>query len=101
MLVRRVEIVDADADGDAKPARACLRQTFALAVCERHPIQGIDEGWMDVRHVEHDGAAAIEFSWEGNDECDAATGRGSSVLRSDWRHTEAHRRSGNLPTNAA
>ncbi|MBA2281341.1 MAG: hypothetical protein M3527_02280 [Actinomycetota bacterium] len=41
------------------------------------------EGWMDVRSVERDGAPAIEFSWDGNDECDHANGRGWAALSSD------------------
>src|SRR4051794_33633522 len=41
------------------------------------------DGSMDIRRVERDGAPAFEFSWEGNDECDAATGRGWATLDGD------------------
>lgn len=41
------------------------------------------EGWMDVRVTEHRGAAAVEFSWDGNDECDAASGRGWAAVADD------------------
>ena len=41
------------------------------------------EGWMDVREVERDGSPGIEFSWEGNDEMDPATGRGWATDRPD------------------
>ena len=41
------------------------------------------EGWMDVRDVERDGRPGIEFSWEGNDECDPASGRGWATLLPD------------------
>ena len=41
------------------------------------------EGWMDVRGVERDGRAGIEFSWEGNDEMDRASGRGWATLTAD------------------
>lgn len=34
------------------------------------------EGWTDVRPVDRDGAPGIEFSWEGSDESDHASGRG-------------------------
>lgn len=32
------------------------------------------EGWMGVREAERDGRPGIEFSWEGHDECDPASG---------------------------
>jgi hypothetical protein len=41
------------------------------------------EGWMDVRDVERDGRPAIEFSWEGNDEMDPASGRGWATVGAD------------------
>lgn len=34
------------------------------------------EGWMDVRPAEHLGPTGVEFSWEGQQELDAASGRG-------------------------
>ena len=37
-------------------------------------------GWIDARFVTRDGHEAVEFSWEGNDECDPATGRGWAAL---------------------
>ena len=41
------------------------------------------EGWMDVRDVEREGRPGIEFSWEGNDECDPASGRGWATVAPD------------------
>ena len=38
------------------------------------------EGWMDCRFTERNGVPAVEFSWEGNDELDPASGRGWAVL---------------------
>ena len=35
---------------------------------------------MDCREVVRDGRPGVEFSWEGNDECDPASGRGWAVL---------------------
>ena len=41
------------------------------------------QGWMDARFVTREGREAVEFSWEGNDECDPASGRGWAVLAGD------------------
>jgi hypothetical protein len=41
------------------------------------------QGWMDARFVTRGGREAVEFSWEGNDECDPASGRGWAVLVGD------------------
>jgi hypothetical protein len=41
------------------------------------------EGWMDVRPADHGGPHAIEFSWEGRDELDHASGRGWAVVGED------------------
>jgi hypothetical protein len=41
------------------------------------------EGWMDIRRVERDGSLGIEFSWDGSDERDPASGRGWAVLSQD------------------
>jgi hypothetical protein len=41
------------------------------------------EGWMDVRDVERDGRPGIEFSWDGNDEMDPASGRGWATVAAD------------------
>ena len=41
------------------------------------------QGDMDCREVERDGRPGAEFSWEGNDECDPASGRGWAVLEED------------------
>jgi hypothetical protein len=40
-------------------------------------------GEMDRRAVERDGRPRVELSWEGNDECDPASGRGWAVLEED------------------
>jgi hypothetical protein len=41
------------------------------------------QGEMDCREVERDGRPGVELSWEGNDECDPASGRGWAVLEED------------------
>jgi hypothetical protein len=41
------------------------------------------EAWMDCRQVERDGRPAVEFSWEGRDDCDPASGRGWAALQDD------------------
>jgi hypothetical protein len=38
------------------------------------------EGFMDCRFTEKDGVPTVEFSWEGSDELDPASGRGWAVL---------------------
>ncbi len=38
------------------------------------------EGFMDCRFSERGGIPAVEFSWEGNDELDPASGRGWAIL---------------------
>ncbi len=41
------------------------------------------QGEMDCREVVRDGRPGVEFSWEGNDECEPASGRGWAVLHED------------------
>ncbi len=41
------------------------------------------QGQIDCREAERDGWPGVEFSWEGNDECDLASGRGWAVLEED------------------
>jgi len=41
------------------------------------------EGWMDLRRIERDGLPGVEFSWDGNDECDPASGRGWAIAADD------------------
>ena len=41
------------------------------------------EGWMDARHAQRDGRAAVEFSWDGNDEGDPVSGRGWAIAEED------------------
>jgi hypothetical protein len=41
---------------------------------------GAPKGFLDVRYGARDGSACAEFSWEGNDENDPASGRGWVVL---------------------
>lgn len=41
------------------------------------------EGWMDWRQADRDGRAAVEFSWEGSDDGDRASGRGWAALQED------------------
>lgn len=38
------------------------------------------EGWTGCHHGERDGRPLVEFSWEGHDEADPASGRGWAVL---------------------
>jgi hypothetical protein len=40
-------------------------------------------GWMDCRDAPRDGRPGVEFSWEGNDDCDPACGRGWAALKAD------------------
>ena len=40
-------------------------------------------GWMDCRSTERDGRPAVEFSWDGDDEGDQASGRGWAALVDD------------------
>lgn len=37
-------------------------------------------GWMDCRYAERDGRPLVEFTWDGHDEDDPASGRGWAVL---------------------
>src|SRR5829696_7842356 len=41
------------------------------------------EGWMDCHSGQRDGRPVVEFTWEGNDEGDPASGRGWAVLEGD------------------
>ena len=41
---------------------------------------GYVHGFIDYRVTKRDGKLAVEFSWDGNDECDPAIGRGWAVL---------------------
>lgn len=43
---------------------------------------GLVRGCIDYRPSERDGKAAVEWSWEGSDECDPAMGRGWAILQS-------------------
>jgi len=43
------------------------------------------EGWMNCRHKERSGPPYVEFTWDGNDECDPASGRGWAKLGKDGR----------------
>ncbi len=38
------------------------------------------QGELDCQEVTRDGRPGVEFSWEGNDDCDPASGRGWAVL---------------------
>jgi hypothetical protein len=38
------------------------------------------EGWMDCRPVRTDDGPGVEFSWDGTDELDRVSGRGTAVL---------------------
>lgn len=41
------------------------------------------EGWMDCRPGERAGRARVTFSFDGNDECDPASGRGWAEVAAD------------------
>jgi hypothetical protein len=41
------------------------------------------EGWMDCRPVETASGPGVEFTWDGSDECDHASGRGIATLQAD------------------
>ena len=41
---------------------------------------GALKGFLDIRYGARDGSACAEFSWEGNDDNDPASGRGWAVL---------------------
>ena len=40
-------------------------------------------GWLDCRYGQRDGRPSVEFSWQGQDDRDAACGRGWAVLEAD------------------
>src|SRR5436309_990348 len=44
------------------------------------------QGQMDCRQTTRDGEPAVEWSWDGNAETDAAQGRGWAVVRGDELH---------------
>jgi hypothetical protein len=44
---------------------------------------GCVHGRMDCRLTTRDGEPAVEWTWEGNDEMEAAQGRGWAVLKGD------------------
>jgi hypothetical protein len=44
------------------------------------------QGQMDCRPTTREGEPAVEWSWDGNAEMDAAQGRGWAVLRGDELH---------------
>ena len=41
------------------------------------------EGWMDCHSGQRDGRPCVEFTWEGNDESDPASGRGWAAVEED------------------
>lgn len=47
---------------------------------------GYVHGYMDCRRTTRDGEPAVEWTWDGNDELDAAQGRGWAVLRGQELH---------------
>src|SRR5688572_29594066 len=47
---------------------------------------GYVHGQMDGRLTTRDGEPAVEWTWDGNDEMDAAQGRGWAVIKSDELH---------------
>jgi hypothetical protein len=47
----------------------------AASCCDGEIAFGALKGFLDVRYGTRDGSACAEFSWEGNDENDPASGR--------------------------
>ena len=47
---------------------------------------GYVHGHMDCRLTTRDGEAAVEWTWDGNDEMDPAQGRGWAVVKGDELH---------------
>jgi len=47
---------------------------------------GYVQGQMDCRLTNRDGEPAVEFSWDGNDESEAAQGRGWAILQANELH---------------
>lgn len=41
---------------------------------------GLVRGWMEFRLTHRDDKPAVEWCWDGNDECDPVMGRGWAVL---------------------
>lgn len=41
------------------------------------------DGSMDCRHGQRNGRPSVDFTWDGNDECDPASGRGWLHLQED------------------
>jgi hypothetical protein len=41
------------------------------------------EGWMDCRPVQTDSGPGVEFTWDGTDEGDRVSGRGTAALQDD------------------
>jgi len=46
---------------------------------------GAVQGWIDCRFSKVEGRHRLEFSWEGSDERDPASGRGWAILVADHR----------------
>jgi hypothetical protein len=44
---------------------------------------GLVQGFLDCRTTMRDGKVAVEFSWDGSDEMDPASGRGWAVIDED------------------
>lgn len=47
---------------------------------------GYVHGQMDCRMTTRDGEAAVEWTWDGNDEMDPAQGRGWGIVKDDELH---------------
>ena len=47
---------------------------------------GYLHGQMDCRLTTRDGEAAVEWTWDGNDEMDPAQGRGWAIVKNDELH---------------
>ncbi len=47
---------------------------------------GYVHGFIDCRYSNENGDATVHFSWEGNDEMDSASGRGTAIVKDNNLH---------------
>jgi len=76
--ITEMDVWDQDAF-DLLGPRSSASMANALAASGSSRLRG----GMDCRHGERDGRPCVEFTWDGNDECDPASGRGWVRLEKD------------------
>lgn len=69
-------------DRDAFDLLGVAHFTFGREGCGNFQFIAV-QGDMDCRYSEREGKPRVDFTWEGNDECDPASGRGWAVVDSD------------------